>query len=320
MSEEQEIPTYELKNEEEQSTEEKWVGEVTFVKPDDVEVPEDRITAVYDAELMEELIKSIKENGILEPISIARVDGRLILIDGLHRLYAAKQLGIEKVPAIIKDMTWDRVYVENIIRNRQRGRSNPAEEAMMVKKLVDEFGYTLEKAAQVLGMSKSTASKYYKIASLPKEVLSFVASGALPVLSAYYLTFLDDPQKQIEVAQDAVTYGYTVEMMKARVQQELNPDIEVEPGGWTFTETGAPERVPLKSDLSGEPIEGKAVFVYLKPEEWELIQQFWQMYTGGQNEQEQSETIDQVEQSAPVETEPVQAPAQEKRADDWWPF
>jgi len=314
VSEENEIPVYPLKEEEETGEKPQLPKEIVYLSPDEIMIPEDRITAVYDQDLMEELIESIKQNGILEPLQIAKVDGQYILIDGLHRLYAAKQLNIDKVPCIVKEMSWDRVFIENIIMNRQRGKSNPAEEAKLIKKLIEEYGYSIRKAAETLGMSPTKANKLYKIANMPDEVLSFVASGRLPVEGAYYITFLNDPQKQIEVAQDAINYGYTVEMIKARVQQELNPEIEIQPGSWTFTEEGEPVKVPLKSDLSGEPIEGQAVFVYLKPEEWELVKQFWQMYTESSSEEGEGEQVEEIQ-----EEQPQPAP-QSQKSDDWWPF
>lgn len=314
MSDEVEIPVYPLKEEQEEEEKPQLPKEIVYLEPDQIGVPEERITAVYDQDLMEELMESIKQNGILEPLQIAKIDGQYILIDGLHRLYAAKQLGIEKVPCIVKEMTWDRLFIENIIMNRQRGKSNPAEEAKLIKKLIEEYNYSIRKAAETLGMSPTKANKLYKIANMPDEVLSFVASGRLPVEGAYYITFLNDPQKQIEVAQDAINYGYTVEMIKARVQQELNPEIEIQPGSWTFTETGEPVKVPLRSDLSGEPIEGQAVFVYLKPEEWELVQQFWAVYTEGSNVSMKEASAEEIQAGQP---QPVQ---QQEKKDDWWPF
>jgi len=76
-------------------------------------------------------------------------------------------------------MTEDQLLITNLIVNRQRGKSNPAQEAMILKKLIDEYNYDLDKAAQMLGMSRSTADKYYRIATYcSNKVLDYLAAAS----------------------------------------------------------------------------------------------------------------------------------------------
>jgi len=153
--------------------------EVVFLEVDKILVPEDRVTSVVDEEIEAELEQSIKQHGILQPLQIAEVNGQYVLIDGLHRLQIAKKLGMKTVPCIVQKMTEDQLLITNLIVNRQRGKSNPAQEAMILKKLIDEYNYDLDKAAQMLGMSRSTADKYYRIATYcSNKVLDYLGRGS----------------------------------------------------------------------------------------------------------------------------------------------
>jgi len=249
------------------------IQKIIYVSPDEIGIPEVRVTSVMDQELLDELIESIKQRGILEPIAVARVDGKLVLIDGLHRLYAAKKLGMKKVPVIIKDIPMDQVLIENLIRNRQRGHSDPAQEAEVLKTLIEEYGYTQAQAAEIMGISRTKARKLYAISSLPDEIKSYLRYRRIPSEGAYYLTFLQDPKDQIEIAEYAVKYGYTVDQIKAAVQQKLRPDINPEETGWTFSEAGEPQKVYPKCFLCGEEIKEYAEYVWLHPQCRELLEQ-----------------------------------------------
>ena len=287
---------------------------VEWVPPDDIMIPDVRVTSVVEEDKMLELTESIKEHGILQPIQVAEVEGQLILIDGLHRLIAAKRLGLQKVPIIKKPAKMDEVLIYNLIVNRQRGRSNPAQEAEIIKTLVDEYGMEVKDVAKQLGMSKAKATKLYKIASLPDEVKAWLANGDLPTEGAYFLTFLDSRDKIIDVARDAVTYDYTVEQIKARVQQELNPQTEAEPGGWSFTPAGEPVRQPFICALCGKPIEDNAVYAWFHPECLEQVKAAGVLLQQEGAESANVEATANVEESASVEF------PKPKPKSDWWPY
>ena len=89
--------------------------EITYLKPDDILIPEERVTSQLDPEILDELRESIKEHGILEPLLVARVEGKYVLIDGLHRLVIAKELGMDKVPCVVREMREDELLITNLI-------------------------------------------------------------------------------------------------------------------------------------------------------------------------------------------------------------
>jgi ParB/RepB/Spo0J family partition protein len=214
-------------------------------------VPKERVTSVWDPEIEKEFEESMKSKGILEPIRLLDVEGQLWLIDGLHRLLKAEQLHFSHVPAIIKKGTVEDLLIENLIVNRQRGRSNPAQEAEVLAYLINQRHYPLETAAKSMSLSVDWARKLYKIARLPEEIKDYLKAGKIPVTGSVYLVDLENPQEQISVARDAAKYDYTAYQIKARVGQLLNPDKEPEQGGYAFAQNGTPQRIPLRCRFCG---------------------------------------------------------------------
>jgi len=246
--------------------------EVLQIEIDKIMIPEDRVTSVLDEEILAELEESIKQHGILQPLQVAEVDGKYILIDGLHRLQIAKKLGMRTVPCIVKRMTEDQLLITNLIVNRQRGRSNPAHEALVLKKLLDEYGYDINKAAELLGMSASTADKYYRIASnCSEQVLDALGSGEVSVGCAYWLSFIEDKNKQNELLEYIRFYKYTVEQCKSAVLSLLRPE---EPTPYIITPTGEPKPRPIPVYPCGREVDpSKVVMIQFDADVWPMVQQ-----------------------------------------------
>lgn len=209
------------------------------------------MTSVWDPALEEELVESVRAKGILEPVALMRINSELWLIDGLHRIQAAEALRIERVPARILPGSLEELLIQNIIRNRQRGKSNPAQEAEVLALLVNKKGYSLDLASKQMGLSESWAQRLLRISTLPDQVKDQLKHGKIPVTGAVYLTDLPRPEDQLSVARDAEFYDYTAEQIKRRVWQLLNPDVEPEPGQVTFTPEGKPARIPLTCHFCG---------------------------------------------------------------------
>jgi len=219
--------------------------QIVMVDVSQINVPKERVTSVWDPEIEEEFEKSIKAKGILEPVQLLEIDGGLWLTDGLHRLLIAEKLGISQVPAIVKEGSLEDLLIENLIRNRQRGKSNPAQEADVLDYLVRVRGFPMENASKQLGLSLDWAKKLLKIATLPDEIKDYLKRAQIPVTGAFYIADLSSASDQISVARDAVTYGYTAYQIKARVTQKINPDFTPAEGETTFTQNGKPTRIPI---------------------------------------------------------------------------
>lgn len=253
---------------------------IELVETSRITVPRERITSVWEPETEREFQDSIKAKGIKEPIRLLDVDGTLYLIDGLHRLQEAERQGIKQVPCIIEKGTIEDLLIDNLIFNRQRGKSNPAQEAEVLAYLTQNRGFPLETACKQTGLSIEWARKLLKICTLPEQVKDFIKTGSLPVSGAFYIADLPNPSDQLSVAKDANTYSYTVYQIKARVAQLLNPDVEPDQGEITFTPNGKPTRIPIRCSYCGEelPDVGKA-FIWICYDCEKLTHELYNGYT-----------------------------------------
>lgn len=226
-------------------------SQIVQVETSRIQVPRERVTSIWEAEIEPEFAESVRAKGILSPVSLLEIDGELWLIDGLHRLQMAEKLGLPTVPAIIKKGTVEDLLIENLIANRQRGKSNPAEEADVLAYLVNVRAFPLETAVKQMGLSLDWGKKLLRISQLPQEVKDLIKLGKIPVTGAFYLVDLSNPQEQQSVARDAALYGYTAYQIKARVGQLLNPDQEPDEGSYKFAENGTPQKIPIRCRFCG---------------------------------------------------------------------
>lgn len=218
---------------------------VQAVAVESLAVPDLRVTSIMSEEQLEELVSSIRQQGILQPLQVLRVEGVLWVVDGYNRLMAARELQLPAVPCIVRDGSPTDLALHNLVVNRQRGKSNPAEEARLVRHLREEAGLPVEEIARRTGISTSWARKLHDLYDLPPEVLELVANGKLGVSHALELRRLPNVAEQVQVATHASEWRYTVEQVKVAVESALRPGQPAEPGGVTFAPTGRPQRIPI---------------------------------------------------------------------------
>jgi len=264
-----------------------------------------------EPEKAEDLKASIKEHGILEPITCVEYEGKLVLVDGLHRLLITKELGLDQVPVMVKPGGLERVLIENVIRTRLRGREDPVQCGEVIKSLMEEYNYNLSKAARELSISETTARRWIKLTELPEEVKAYVRSGQLKPSSAYWLTHLDSGEKQLEIARYAIAYGYTEEQTKAAVKQALQPELPPEETGWAFTPEGRPERVYPPCEFCGRETGPGGHAMLMCPECIELARTFFAEYRRMEGPPREAEVVEEAKEEEP--------PSEEK-AEDWWPY
>ena len=151
---------------------------------------------------MEELVSSIKEKGVVQPILVrwkppeAAGSGGYELIAGERRLRAAREAGLEKIPAIIREVA-DREMLEiSLLENIQREDLNPIEEAEAFRRLMEEFELTQEELARRLGKERSTVANILRLLGLPPEVKKEVREGAISAGHGRALLALPNDKEQ----------------------------------------------------------------------------------------------------------------------------
>ncbi len=170
---------------------------------------------VFDEEELAELVHSIREIGVLQPIVVRRssvVDGeqRYELIMGERRWRATREAGLDRVPAIIRATADDDLLRDALLENLHRSQLNPLEEAAAYQQLLDDFGCTHDELATRLGRSRPQISNTIRLLRLPPLVQRRVAAGVLSAGHARALLGLDGPEAMEQLAGRIVSEGLSV--------------------------------------------------------------------------------------------------------------
>jgi ParB family chromosome partitioning protein len=173
-------------------------------------------------EEMEDLIASIKEHGILQPLVISPIESGYELIAGERRWRAAKMAGLRTVPAIVRGVKEQEKLELALIENIQRQDLNPLEEARAYKRLVDEFSLTQEQVAKKVGKSRPQVANHIRLLDLPVEIQEALASGEIPYTKARTLLALDNPQAQLKLFKKIVRDKLTVRDAEKSVSGSKN--------------------------------------------------------------------------------------------------
>jgi len=251
---------------------------IRHLEVDKINVPDLRVTSTVDDHIMEELRESIKNEGILQPLQVAKVGESYIVEDGLHRLIVARELGMAKVPCIVHEATERELLVRNLVLNRQRGKSNPVHEAQVVTHLLDDEHMTIQEVSDLCNLSQGWISRLHKVAGLPGEVLKLIEESLFTISAADHLTKLADPQLQIQTARDAVNWKYTEDQVKTRVQDLLQIRPEPKPGDTVFEATGKPHVIPITCGFCHSDVDRGDGYIWVCDACKELINQFWLSY------------------------------------------
>jgi len=166
---------------------------------------------VFDEEALAELVHSIREFGLMQPIVVRAVDGRYQLVMGERRWRAAQQAGLATIPAIVRETADNDMLRNALLENIHRVQLNPLEEAAAYQQLLDEFGVTHDELADRIGRSRPLITNMIRLLRLPIAVQRRVAAGVLSAGHARALLALDGgPEAQEELAARIVAEGLSV--------------------------------------------------------------------------------------------------------------
>ncbi len=169
----------------------------------------------FDAERLDELAQSIKEQGIASPILVRKKGESYELIAGERRLRAAKKAGITSVPAIIKDFTDEQSLEIAIVENLQREDLNPIEEALAYRALTLEFGLTHEVVAKKVGKSRAAVTNSLRLLDLPKEIRESINNGEISPGHARPLLSIQGREKQLKAWKEILKKNLSVRDVEA---------------------------------------------------------------------------------------------------------
>ena len=172
----------------------------------------------FQEEKLQDLAKSIRTSGIIQPVLVRRRGGLFELIAGERRWRAAQIAGLSRVPAIVRDIPDDQLLELALIENIQREELNPVEEANAYKRLIESLNLTQEEVAQRVGRDRTFITNYLRILKLPIEIQSLLETEKLSFGHARALLGLADAVLQRRFAQKIVKHSWSVRETERRIR------------------------------------------------------------------------------------------------------
>jgi ParB family chromosome partitioning protein len=204
---------------------------------------------VFDEEALDELVDSIREVGLLQPVVVREVaPGQFELVMGERRWRAAERAGLAEIPAIVRATADDDLLRDALMENLHREQLNPLEEAAAYQQLLDDFGATHEELARKIGRSRPHISNTLRLLHLSPAVQRRVAAGVLSAGHARALLALEDPDAQDHLAHRIVAEGLSVRAVEEIVTMgDVHPVRARRPGA---RQASSPALDELASRLS----------------------------------------------------------------------
>ena len=181
----------------------------------------------FNEESIEELTRSVREHGIVQPLVVTRSGDRFKLIAGERRYRAAQRAGLQTVPVVIKDDLREGGALEiALIENIQREDLNPIEEANAYHQLHEEFGLTQEEISKRVGKERSTIANFLRLLKLPDSVKKLLASGQLSMGHARALLAVESAKRQEQLAERVVRRDLNVRQTEMLAAEKASKPAE----------------------------------------------------------------------------------------------
>ncbi|MFH1833082.1 MAG: ParB/RepB/Spo0J family partition protein [Candidatus Levyibacteriota bacterium] len=180
---------------------------------------------IISPESIAELMDSIREHGILEPLVIAKTPAGFQIIAGERRWRAAKALGMAKVPAVVRETTPQGMLEMSIVENVQREDLNPIERALAYKRLIDEFGLGTNEVAKRVGKSAPAVSNTIRLLSLPDAIKDALVAGVISEGHVRPLISLEDHKLMLDLFKKILRENSTVRQTE-ELAREIKSDIQ----------------------------------------------------------------------------------------------
>ncbi|MEN9407209.1 MAG: hypothetical protein RLZZ455_425 [Candidatus Parcubacteria bacterium] len=199
-------------------------------------------------ESLTDLVESIREQGILEPIVVAKTPAGFQIIAGERRWRASKILGLQKVPVVVKETTPQGMLEMSIVENVQREDLNPIERALAYKRLIDEFGLGTNEVAKRVGKSAPTVSNTIRLLSLPDAIKDALVAGVITEGHVRPLISLGDPKLMLEVFKKILKDNLTVRQTED-LSRKIKGDVQQKEPKNEVSQLYVPEQDAMAEEL-----------------------------------------------------------------------
>ncbi|RPI27000.1 MAG: ParB/RepB/Spo0J family partition protein [Acidobacteria bacterium] len=176
----------------------------------------------FEADKLQELAASIRENGVLQPVIVRRVEDGYELVAGERRWRASQLAGLTRIPAIVQDVSDEKLLERALVENIQRDDLNALEEATAYQLLIDQFKLTQDELSRRVGKSRTAVTNTLRLLKLPQPIQQGLLAGEITMGHARALLPLSKPQ-QLALCRDIVKRGLSVRQVEHQAQRLLNP-------------------------------------------------------------------------------------------------
>lgn len=181
----------------------------------------------FDEEALEELAESIRQLGLIQPITVKRSGDKYIIISGERRWRAAEKAGLEALPAYIREVDDTTLHAMALVENIQREDLNAIEISLGMQRLIEECGLTQESLAERLGKKRSTVANYLRLLNLPDEVQFAIKGGIISMGHAKAIASAEGKTKQLSWLKRCIKSNLSVRQLEEmiRLAAEKRPKI-----------------------------------------------------------------------------------------------
>ena len=178
----------------------------------------------FDDVRLDELAQSIRSNGIVQPLLVRRRGGRYQIVAGERRWRAAQRAGLQRVPAVVREIPDDKLLELALIENIQRQELNAIEEAHAYKRLIETLGLTQEVVAQRVGRDRSFVTNHLRLLRLPDDIQRMVEEEKISMGHARALLGVDDADIQRRVARNVIEQSLSVRETERAIKRIIAGD------------------------------------------------------------------------------------------------
>jgi ParB family chromosome partitioning protein len=195
------------------------IGKILQIPVDAIEANPMQPRQVFHHEDLEALIESIKLYGIIQPLIVTKIANGYQLIAGERRLRSAKIIGLNTVPAIVREAKEQEKLEIAIIENVQRKDLNPIETGLAYERLMNEFNLSQEQVAERLGAKRSSVANTLRFLTLPAKIQEALAGGQITEGHAKVIAGLENEKEQLDFLEKVLKYNYSVRETEKESQQ-----------------------------------------------------------------------------------------------------
>ena len=205
------------------------LGSVNEIKISEIEVNPFQPRTEFDSQALSELADSIKLQGLIQPITVRRLNANSYqLISGERRLRASKLAGLVQIPAYIRTANDQQMLEMALIENIQRENLNAIEVALSFQRMIDECNLKQEELGERVSKNRSTVTNYLRLLRLPPAIQASIRDGAITMGHAKTLITIEDPTKQIFIHQHIIQQGLSVRKTEEMVRDMQNSPAKKE--------------------------------------------------------------------------------------------